>query len=539
MTVLVLWPLVTVQILWPLVTVQILMGAFDTLYHHEMTERLAWRPSQQHELRLHGIRNLLYSALFLALGWVEAHGLWAIMVLAVLVLEVVITLMDFVEEDISRKLPASERINHTLLALNYGAILALLIPVLIGWGMRATALVPVTYGAWSIVATLAAIGVALFGLRDLAASVRLRRLVPGKAGELMAALPGRQTVLVTGATGFIGRRVVEALVAAGHQAIVLARDPHKAARMTPPFWLVSSLDQIPATTHIDAIVNLAGEPIADRPWTTSRRRKILASRVRITRDVVRLIARLERAPAVLVSGSAVGWYGLWQDEALTEFDGGKACFTHRVCDAWERAARSAERLGVRVVRLRIGLVLGTDGGFLSRMLTPFEFGLGGRIGHGRQWMSWIERDDLVRLIAHVIATPSLTGPVNATAPGPVTNRIFTRELASALHRPAMLPIPGTVLRWLAGDLADELLLGGQRVLPDKAAASGFAFRYPTVRHALAAILGLRMTHVGRRPRGVSQARYFGGRFRARGLSLRSSVAALAARHRLSDDRLLR
>jgi uncharacterized protein (TIGR01777 family) len=343
-------------------------------------------------------------------------------------------------------------------------------------------------------------------------------------------------VLVTGATGFIGRRLVEALAAAGHQPIVLARDPARAARLAPHFRLVTSLDQIPHDTRVDAVVNLAGEPIADRLWTAPRRRRLLASRLRVTRDVVRLIARLEHKPAVLVSGSAIGWYGLWQDEQLTEFDGGKTCFTHRLCAAWERAALFAERHGVRVVRLRTGLVLGVEGGFLSRLLTPFEFGLGGRIGSGRQWMSWIERDDLVRLIAHVIATPSLTGAVNATAPAPVTNAAFTRELARALRRPAILPVPAALLRRLAGDLADELLIGGQRVLPDKAEASGFVFRHPTLADALSALLGARGGHAGRHE---PKRRYFGGRARGRGLSLRSSLAALAARHRLSDDRLLR
>jgi uncharacterized protein len=192
---------------------------------------------------------------------------------------------------------------------------------------------------------------------------------------------------------------------------------------------------------------------------------------------------------VVVSGSAVGWYGLWQDETLTEFDGGKRCFTHRVCDTWEREARKAQRLGVRVVRLRIGLVLGIEGGMLSQLLTPFEFGLGGPIGSGRQWMSWVERDDLVRLIAHVIATPSLTGPVNATAPAPVTNAEFSRALGRALKRPAFIRMPATLLHYLAGAFADELMLGGQRVIPDKAQLSGFAFRHETVDSALDAVLG--------------------------------------------------
>ena len=266
-----------------------------------------------------------------------------------------------------------------------------------------------------------------------------------------------------------------------------SRDPAKAATLTAPFRLVTSLDQVASGTPIDAIVNLAGEPIADGLWTTAKRRRILRSRLKMTRDVVRLIARLETKPALLVSGSAVGWYGLWQDEALTKFDGGKACFTRRLCESWERMAMRAQSHGVRVVRLRIGLVLGTEGGLLSRMLTPFEFGFGGPMGNGRQWMSWIERDDLVRLIAHVIATPKLCGAVNATAPVPVRNADFARELGRAFHRPAIIPIPAFALR-LLGDLADELLLGGLQVLPDKALASGFTFRHDTLRSALAAIL---------------------------------------------------
>src|SRR5262249_17434907 len=151
----------------------------------------------------------------------------------------------------------------------------------------------------------------------------------------------------------------------------------------------------------------------------------------------RLIARLQRRPAVMVSGSAIGWYGTWGDESLTEFDGGKRCFGHRVCEAWEGAARKAEKFGMRVVRRRIGIVLGTEAGMLSNLLVPFEFGLGGPIGSGKQWISWIERDDLIRLIAHIIATPQLSGAVNGTAPAPVRNAAFAQALGRALHRPAL------------------------------------------------------------------------------------------------------
>jgi hypothetical protein len=456
-----------------------------------MMERLAWRVSQRRELKLHGLRNLIYAAMFLVLGWMQPHGFWAMLLIAVLVAEVVITLMDFVEEDISRKLPASERVTHALLAINYGALLAMLVPILAGWATEPTAIVPAWYGIASLLAPVAAFGVIAFGLRDFLAARRALRLAPGNAAALVRALPPRQRVLITGATGFIGRRLTAAIADAGHEVIVLTRDPAKAATLKPPFRMITDLDQIASDTAIDAVVNLAGEPIADGLWTLSKRRRILASRLRATRGVVRLIARLECKPAVLVSGSAVGWYGTWGDETLTEFDGGKRSFGHRVCEAWERAAKKAGRHGTRVVRLRIGLVLGVEGGVLANMLAPFEFGLGGPFGSGAQWMSWIARDDLVRLIAHIIASPKLSGAVNGTAPAPVRNADFAKALGRALHRPALLRMPAWLLHRLGGEMADTLILGGARVLPDKADATGFKFRHDTLAGALAIILGER------------------------------------------------
>lgn len=479
----------TSQLLWILIAIQIAMAAFDTIYHHEMTERLAWRASQRRELELHAARSLLYAALFCVLGFLEVHGVFAMLVMGVLVVEVVITLADFVEEDMSRKLPATERVNHTLLAINYGAILVLALPVLVSWAGEPMGIRFVTHGYWSALMAFAIFGAAIFGLRDLVASQRSDRLALSPPEELVAALAARQTVLVTGATGFIGTRLVQALTTAGHQVIVLARNPQKAANLAPPFRLITGLSQLPDDTVIDAIVNLAGEPIANGLWTVGKRHRILASRLRTTGNVVRLIARLRYKPKVLITGSAVGWYGLRGDEVLTEASDGRGCFSRQVCSDWERAAVQAERFGVRVVRLRIGLVLGTQGGMLANLLTPFEYGVGGPIGSGRQWMSWIERDDLVRLIAYAVATPSLKGPVNATAPEPVRNTTFAHELGRALHRPALLRLPAAPLRALAGDLADELLLGGQRVVPEKAMAHGFTFRHATLRSALAAMLG--------------------------------------------------
>jgi uncharacterized protein (TIGR01777 family) len=475
-------------LLWSLIAIQIALGAFDTIYHHELTERLPWRASQRHELQLHSLRNAFYLVLFLVLGWLEVHGVWAVMTIAVLAAEIAITLMDFVEEDVSRKLPASERINHTLLAINYGAILAMLLPVLFNWAVQPTTVLPSDRGLISIAATVAAFAVGLFALRDIAASERLVRLRSAPPAKLVEKLPGRQTVLVTGATGFVGSRLTAALTGAGHQVIALIRSPAKADMLAPPITVITSLDQLADGTAIDTIVNLAGEPISNGPWTQARRRRIVESRVNMTGDVVKLVARLAQKPAVLVSGSAIGWYGLWQDQVLTESAKSHVSFSHELCDAWEQAARAAEADGVRVVCLRIGLVLGTEGGLITRMLTPFEFGLGGPLGSGRQWMSWIERDDLVRLIAHVIASSDISGPVNATAPIPVTNNKFTEELARRLHRPAVFRIPDALLRRFGGDFASELLLGGQRVIPNKALSHGFVFRHETLRSAFEAIL---------------------------------------------------
>jgi uncharacterized protein len=477
----------TSPLLWTLILIQVLMGAFDTLYHHELTERLPWRPSQRRELMLRAVRNVLYAAVFLTIGWSEVHGAWAYVLIAVLAVEMVITLCDFVEEDLSRVLPASERVNHTLLTLNYGAILCLLVPVLLQWSREETALKPVFHGFWTVLTTASAVAVLGWGLRDYFASRRARRLAAGRAAGLVAALPERRNVLITGGTGFVGSRLAQALAAAGHRIIVLTRDQTKAVKLVPPFQVVTSLDQIPDDESIDTIVNLAGEPIADGAWTARKRRKILRSRLQVTREVVALIGRLDTAPALLISGSAVGWYGLWQDETLTESDDGRDCFSRRVCDSWERMAMRAESRGVRVVRLRTGLVLAIQGGMLNRLLPAFEFGLGGRIGDGRQWMSWIERDDLVRLIAHIMVTPRLSGAVNATAPIPVRNAEFARALGGALGRPAVLPMPAA-LPDLLGDFGRELFLGGQRVLPSKTLVSGFKFRHESIHRALHAMI---------------------------------------------------
>ncbi|GAB4191811.1 MAG: TIGR01777 family oxidoreductase [Wenzhouxiangellaceae bacterium] len=474
--------------LWALLAVQAVLGAFDIVYHHEFMERLAWRRSQRSELVLHGWRNAIYALLFLCFAWLDVQGWWAGLLLALLLTEVVLTLVDFVEEDRSRALPASERVTHGLLALNYGIFLGLLLPVLWPRLLQTTQIGWVSYSFISPLVTLAAVGVSVFALRDWLAARRMARWVTAPAAELVAALPQQQRILITGATGFIGYRLTTALVEARHQVTVLARNPQSAVRLASPLRIVTELTQIDDDEVFDIVINLAGEPIANGWWTRAKRLRIIQSRLRVTQAVVSLIARLQQRPRLLISGSAVGWYGLRDARVLTEADGHTPCFSHQLCAAWERTANSARRLGVRVVCLRIGLVLGRDGGMLSRLLVPYEFGLGGRLGDGEQMMSWIERDDLIRLIAHCIITPNLSGPVNASAPQPVTNVQFTQSLAAALKRPALLHTPAWLLRLVGGDLARELLLGGQSVVPRQAMGSGIEFRYPLLPMALRHII---------------------------------------------------
>lgn len=327
-------------------------------------------------------------------------------------------------------------------------------------------------------------------MHDLASSARFTSHPSESPAALVSALSGHHTVLVTGGTGFVGSRLVEALLDAGHYAIVLSRKPGRAA-VPGKAWTVGTLDEIPGDTRVDAIVNLAGEPIADGLWTAAKRRRIITSRLDMVDACLKLIQRLIARPKVFVTASAIGWYGIRGDEALDESSDGAPCFSRDVCLAIEDAAERVEATGLRTVRLRIGLVLDRAGGMLGRMLMPFKLGLGGPFGRGQHWMSWIHRDDLIRLISHCIAHPDLSGPVNGTAPQPVRNREFVRSLGKALRRPAVIPVPALPLKLVLGQFAEELLLGGQRVHPARAEASGFAFRYADLDEALEAILARR------------------------------------------------
>jgi uncharacterized protein (TIGR01777 family) len=290
--------------------------------------------------------------------------------------------------------------------------------------------------------------------------------------------------LVTGATGFIGRP----LCAAAGDAVALARDPARASAL-PGVASAHGWDaerEVPAAAldGIDAVFHLAGEPIAEGRLDAEHRRRVLESRVNGTRRVVEAISRARPRPPVLVAASAVGFYGSRGDEELDESSAPGAGFLAELCARWEEEARAAAALGVRVVALRIGVVLGPGGGALARMLPFFRLGLGGRVGDGRQWMPWIHRDDVVGLALHAARDPSLAGPVNATAPAPVTNRELTRALGEVLHRPAILPVPVAALRVAFGDLAG-VLVASQRALPRAALRAGYRFRFDDLRAALA------------------------------------------------------
>lgn len=287
-------------------------------------------------------------------------------------------------------------------------------------------------------------------------------------------------ILVTGGTGFVGAPLCHALRGAGHTVRVVTRDPSLADE-TAVAW--DDVGQ--AMRETEAVVNLAGEPIAARRWKDEQKRKIRDSRVETTRRLVAAMAATEPRPAVLLSASAVGYYGPHGDEPLDESAGPGSDFLADVCTAWENEALAAERAGVRVVRLRLGIVLAADGGALARMLRPFRAFVGGPIGSGQQWMSWIHRDDVTGLVVAALEDDRWRGAVNATAPEPVTNAEFARTLGRTLSRPAVLRTPALVLRLALGEMA-EMLLTGQRVLPRVAEQRGYRWRYPTLASALRA-----------------------------------------------------
>lgn len=294
-------------------------------------------------------------------------------------------------------------------------------------------------------------------------------------------------ILVTGATGLVGAALCQQLQQTGHHVAILSRSPEKGRRLGVAAFAWQPEHELPpaeAVTTADVVVHLAGEAIAAGRWTAAQKERIRASRVISTQNLVAGLQAASRKPQAFICASAIGFYGNRGDEKLTEASPAGTGFLSEVCQEWEAAATAAQPFGVRVVQVRIGVVLARDGGALSQMLPIFKLGLGGSLGNGQQWFPWIHLDDVVGLLQHAIFHEAIHGPLNAAAPGIVTNEGFTKALAAALHRPALFAVPNFALRLGLGEMAD-LLLGSTRVIPAVATATEYEFKFSPLPAALA------------------------------------------------------
>ena len=292
-------------------------------------------------------------------------------------------------------------------------------------------------------------------------------------------------VLISGASGLIGSALVPFLGSHGYEVTHLVRNASRAANEN--VWNPMAPMSPGLVSGFDAVIHLSGESVAGR-WTAAKKRRIRDSRVVSTRNLSQAVASAEKKPAVFLCASAIGYYGDRGEEILTEESPSGTGFLAEVSREWEAATKPGSDAGIRTVNLRIGIVLSRNGGALKPMLLPFRLGLGGRISSGQQWWSWIHIDDLVSAVWHILRTESVDGAVDITAPNPATNAEFTRTLATALHRPAMLPIPAAAAKLAFGELADEGLLSSAKIVPKKLLASGFEFQFPALSEALADLL---------------------------------------------------
>ena len=464
------------------------LGAFDTLYHHELTEALPSRAGAGRELSIHALRAVIYSALFIGLSAWAFHGAWALVLLLVFVVEIGLTLWDFVVEDRTRLLPATERVTHTVLAMNGGAFIALLALNTPAWLALPTALVWEPHGALGVFLALCGAGVGLSGLRDAMAARAMGRSRANPAQDVSFGAAGR-SFLVTGATGFIGRILVHALLRDGQRVTVLSRQPRQAAwSFDGRVDCVASLEDLPPSRRFDVVINLAGARILGWRWTATRRAQLRASRVTLTNKLVAWIAAAKHKPALLLSASAIGYYGVQargDDRVLNEDAPPQPMFMSDLCREWEAAAQGARAHGVAVACMRFGLVLGCQGA-LPMMLLPVKLGLGGPLAGGTQWLSWIHVDDLIAALAHLCVHGG-EGSYNFVAPESVPQAQFSRIAAATLRRPSAIPTPGWPMRLVLGEQAD-LLLEGQRVAPAALLNSGFGFRFPQLAPALRDLL---------------------------------------------------
>ena len=304
-------------------------------------------------------------------------------------------------------------------------------------------------------------------------------------------------VIITGGTGFVGSSLVGSLQQKDPQIkkiFILTRNKSSAVKKSKSdddkIEYIESFDYFKDNTKIDTIINLAGEPIADKRWSNEQKTRLRQSRINTTRDVIQLIARLKTKPQTLISASAIGYYGSQDpDEQLDEDSKPHEEFTHFLCKDWENEARKAEKYGVRVCLTRFGVIFGKNGGALKKMLTPFKLGLGGKIASGEQVMSWIHLTDIVRAITFLINNEDCNGEYNLCAPNAVSNKKFTKSLSAVLHRPAFFDMPMLAVKMLFGEMGETLLAKGQNVYPRRLLEEGFNFRYRRVDAALKNIVG--------------------------------------------------
>jgi uncharacterized protein (TIGR01777 family) len=290
-------------------------------------------------------------------------------------------------------------------------------------------------------------------------------------------------ILITGASGLIGKALQTALAAGGHELLLAGRGEADAPNKVK--WSIEDgFAEIERLEGVDAVVHLAGENVSGLRWTDEKKKAIRESRVEGTKSVVDALARLQNKPHVFISGSAIGFYGDRGDEEVTEASGPGDTFLSEVCRDWEVQSRRAEDLGIRTVLLRTGIVLSKDGGALATMITPFKFGVGGVVGSGKQWMSWVSLDDVVRIIEFALENEKIRGALNVTAPTPVTNEQFTKTLGDVLYRPTILPLPEFAVNLVFGEMGHALLLDSTKVIPKRLIDAGFEFRFSDLKNAL-------------------------------------------------------